>query len=124
MGEINLDEKRQARLEAVGERSFVFKGERFVLPPELEWDATEKAIELAATDDPRLLTPTIEAIIGEKEWARFKALRPAIADINELLPELLKEYGLDALAGAASANGGGGDGDPGLDPKLPPSSSE
>lgn len=124
MGEIDLDAKRQARLEAQAEeRSFRFQGERFILPPELSWDATELALELHSTGNPDLLTPALEAIIGTEEWPRFKATGPALADINELVGALLQEYGLAVIAPEADNGDGEGAGVE-LNPKLQPSTAQ
>ena len=100
MTEINLDAARAARLEQAGERSFVFKGERFALPDELPYDVLGP-IALLAVDDRNIaaLRDVMVAVLGVEEHGRFEALRPSLADVNELVGALMDEYGMGAPAG-------------------------
>lgn len=112
---IDLDAARAARLEAEGERSFTFRGERFSLPDELPYELLEPIGRLGANErDMGALRDVIAALLGEDAHERFVALRPSLPDLNELVGRLFGEYGLTPSAEGGAAG----------DPKSPPSSGQ
>lgn len=107
MSEINLDEARQARLEQADERSFTFRGERFVLPAELPYEVLGPLGALAGNEmDLVALRACLVALLGSEEHDRFEALRPSLADVNELVGKLVVDYGIGGAGDEEGAKHG------------------
>lgn len=93
MGGIDLDAARAARLEALDERYFTFKAERFELPAECPFECIEAATRLGGGDN-EALGDFMRGLLGDEGYDRFRAHRPSIADLEFLVESLLVEYGV------------------------------
>lgn len=101
MTEIDLDALAAARREAAGEApTVVFHGETYTLPVELPFDVPESlALVADATlaGDSSAMTKAIstmlEGLLGE-DYARFRAGRPSMQDVEAFTEAVLKVYGM------------------------------
>lgn len=114
MSGFDLDAARAARVEKLDERYFTFGGERFELPAEIPFEAIESNLGALAAGDLTGLTGFMKTLLGDEAHARFASHTPSVADVNELVGWLMKDYGLNVTG----QNGASGES---IDPKLPPS---
>lgn len=85
---IDLDAARRARAETNGEPIEIeFGGERFELPPEAPWEMVRASMH--GDSDGALV-----ALLGSDAYDRLLALRPSFKDIEALMDQVTKEYGL------------------------------
>lgn len=114
MSGFDLDAAREARVEKLGERFFMYRGERFDLPEELPYTVVEPIGMLVENEANILaLRATMVELLGPETHERFEAMRPSLPDLNDLVEYLFIEYGL----GKPATNGAPGE----IDPKSQPS---
>lgn len=82
--------KSPAAAEALAEKiPFTSRGVDFELDPSSEWDF--EAIE--AFENGRIAT-FLRLILGEKQYAAFKATKPKVGDVDAFVMELQKALGI------------------------------
>jgi hypothetical protein len=99
---IDLNEMRLAEAEAGREEVEVILGDppqTFMLPHYLDWDA--EAAQLLAADD---VFGAFELILGEAEYRRFRATKPRIGDMINLVTRI-EELAMGEAAASARSNG-------------------
>jgi len=72
--------------------SFEVKGLTFSIPT----DPRELPLELLETDDEVVAT---RLVLGDEQWAAFKATKPTIGDFSDLVDAMSEARGRDADAG-------------------------
>lgn len=101
---IDLDAKRAARREAQGVGpEVIFGGVTYELPAELPFGVLEAFRAFAKEETaPSALADVAQALLGE-HYEAFKASKPSVADLNELIGGVMQEYGVaDPLDSSAS----------------------
>jgi hypothetical protein len=104
MGMLDLDAARAARAEAAGERHAIkFGGVVFELPVEIPADFAFYLVENDARS-------ALRSLLGDR-FDEFWALKPSIADLNELAGGVAKLYSFgdvgESVASVTSSKNGG-----------------
>jgi hypothetical protein len=95
---IDLDAARKARAETNGEPIEIsFGGESFELPPEAPWEMVRASMR-GDSDG------ALEALLGPGGYERLRTLSPSFKDIEALMDEVTKEYGLGEAQGEPAAS--------------------
>lgn len=86
---LDLDANRAARIEAAGDPfPFLFKGERFTIPPAKAWPITV-GDDLSAGH----LQKALKSLLGKKDYKRFMACGPSYSDLEVLFEGIAKWQG-------------------------------
>jgi len=68
-----------------------FKGVKLILPPDL---GKADGDVLDAIEDQKL-SKALRGLLGEDQWAKFKAEKPTITEYGEVFEQYAKEIGLE-----------------------------
>lgn len=102
MPHVDLDAKRAARHATAGEPfSFTFGGEEFSLAASTPDRVPIDALEAFVADD---LFGFIGGLLGAEQWARFRAHRPDLGDIQDLAEGFAGYFGFTSV-GESQASG-------------------
>lgn len=105
MSDFDLDAKRAARREALGDPKVItWAGVDWELPVELPYEVLEQH-RLLTLGDLGAVVGIVKALLGD-EWDAFVAAkRPSMQDCDELVGAMLKLYGLKVIE-AGDEDGG------------------
>lgn len=100
MARIDLDARRAARREALGEPIVVvLEGEEFVLPVEMPVALLGLVSDLGGLDTDAekaaAVYPLAQALLGPEAWNRLLAVRPSIDDLLEIVDVAMEQYAVD-----------------------------
>ena len=109
--EIDLDKSKAARREAQGDVPTVkFGGTTFELPQELPFELVDQMVAVAEETEGgnelaqiKLIRVMTRILLGDRE-EEFLALRPSLADIQDLIANVYPMYGLTLGESAASGS--------------------
>lgn len=69
--------------------SFTFDGDKYQIDPTSEWDLDV----LEAVEDGKIVS-LVRAILGDKQWEKFKAKPRKVDDLNRLFEAISKATGI------------------------------
>jgi len=108
MSIVDLDKARAARREVTGEAiEVVLSEETFTFPVELPFDALPYLAAIVAPHENLIafeaaVTGLLGVLLGEERADLFMGLKPTLDDLQTMLKELLRTYGV--TSGEASAS--------------------
>lgn len=79
-----------AKSEAIKKQiTFTFDGDKYVIAPTQEWDLDV----LEAVEDGKVVS-VVRALLGAKQWEKFKATPRKVEDLNKLFEAISKAVGI------------------------------
>lgn len=83
--------QNSAKSEALDEKiEFEFDGDTYEVPPAKEWD-----LEVLESYEDGMIATCVRALLGEEQYAIFKAKKRSVGDLNDLFEEVQKALGVE-----------------------------